>query len=155
MLPHLLHGEETRVWGNQAYHGQAEVLREHAPHAQDFTHQRYRCKDRIDEIERAKNRTKSGVWSKGRTCLCRAQTQVWIRQGALSRNGQECEPPVCYLRAGESVPGAQATIVRYGGVVPQEAAEPPFRGHKANGIPGGESQATGYPRLCPSLGRED
>src|ERR1700687_3699114 len=57
-------GEETRVWGDQAYRGQGEVLREHAPHAQDFTHQRYRYKDRIDEIEREKNRTKSRVRSK-------------------------------------------------------------------------------------------
>jgi IS5 family transposase len=40
------------------------VLREHAPHAQDFTHQRYRYKDRIDEVEREKNRTKSKVRSK-------------------------------------------------------------------------------------------
>ena len=44
MLPHLLHGEETRVWGDQAYRGPSEVLREHAPHALDFTHQRYRYK---------------------------------------------------------------------------------------------------------------
>jgi len=63
-LPHLLHGEETRVWGDQAYRGQSEVLRQHAPRAQDFTHQRYRYKDRIDEVERAKNRTKSRVRSK-------------------------------------------------------------------------------------------
>ena len=63
-LPHLLHGEETRVWGDQAYRGQTEVLRQHAPHAQDFTHQRYRYQDRIDEVERAKNRTKSRVRSK-------------------------------------------------------------------------------------------
>jgi IS5 family transposase len=28
MLPHLLHGEETRVWGDPAYRGQSEVLRE-------------------------------------------------------------------------------------------------------------------------------
>ena len=59
MLLHLLHGEETRVWGDQAYRGQSEVLREHAPHAQDFTHQRYRYKDHIDQVEREKNRTKS------------------------------------------------------------------------------------------------
>src|SRR5208282_1334883 len=64
MLPHLLHGAETRVWGDQAYRGQSEVLHEHAPRAQDFTHQRYRYKDRIDEVERAKNRTKSRVRSK-------------------------------------------------------------------------------------------
>src|SRR5450631_3140820 len=64
MLLHLLHVEETRVWGDQAYRGQGEVLREHAPYAQDFTHQRYRYKDRIDEVEREKNRTKSKVRSK-------------------------------------------------------------------------------------------
>ena len=42
MLPHLLRGEETWVWGDQAYRGQVEVLRQHAPHALDFTHPRYR-----------------------------------------------------------------------------------------------------------------
>src|SRR5713101_244885 len=57
-LPHLLHGEETRVWGDQAYRGQTEVLRQHAPHAQDFTHQRYRYQDRIDEVGLAKNATR-------------------------------------------------------------------------------------------------
>src|SRR5258708_30040141 len=64
MLLHLLHGEETRVWGDHAYRGQGEVLREHAPNAQDFTHQRYRYKDRIDDVERVKNRTKYKVTSK-------------------------------------------------------------------------------------------
>jgi transposase, IS5 family len=64
MLPHLLHGEETRVWGDQAYRGQGEVIREYAPHALDFTHRRYRYKNSIDEIEREKNRTKSSVRSK-------------------------------------------------------------------------------------------
>src|SRR5438445_11440529 len=59
VLPDLLHGEETRVWGEQAYRGQSEVIRECAPQAQDCTHRRYRYKDRIDEGERAKNRTKS------------------------------------------------------------------------------------------------
>jgi IS5 family transposase len=28
MLPHLLHGEETRVWGDQAYRGQRAVLQD-------------------------------------------------------------------------------------------------------------------------------
>src|SRR6202035_2252688 len=64
VLPELLHGEETRVWGDQAYRGQSEVIRECAPQAQDCTHRRYRYKDRIDEVERAKNRTKSTVRSK-------------------------------------------------------------------------------------------
>ena len=33
VLPDLLHGEETRVWGDQAYRGQTEVIRECAPQA--------------------------------------------------------------------------------------------------------------------------
>jgi IS5 family transposase len=64
VLPELLHGEETRVWGDQAYQGQTEVIAEVAPRAQDCTHRRYRYKHRIDEAERAKNRTKSTVRSK-------------------------------------------------------------------------------------------
>ncbi len=64
VLPELLHGEETRVWGDQGYVGQTEVIHEAAPRAQDCTHRRYRYKDRIDEVERVKNRTKSSVRSK-------------------------------------------------------------------------------------------
>ena len=64
VLPDLLHGEETRVWGDQAYRGQTQVIQECAPGAQDYTHRRYRYKNEIDEEERAKNRTKSSVRSK-------------------------------------------------------------------------------------------
>jgi IS5 family transposase len=41
VLPNLLHGNETRVWGDQAYRGQRAVIREHAPRARDFTDRRY------------------------------------------------------------------------------------------------------------------
>ena len=64
VLPDLLHGEETRVWGDQAYRGQTEVIKQHAPAAKDFTNRRYRHKGVIDEAERAKNRTKSKVRAK-------------------------------------------------------------------------------------------
>ncbi|MGB8768592.1 MAG: IS5 family transposase, partial [Candidatus Korobacteraceae bacterium] len=64
VLPELLHGEETRVWGDQGYVGQTDAIHEAAPRARDCTHRRYRYKDRIDEVERAKNRTKSSVRSK-------------------------------------------------------------------------------------------
>lgn len=64
VLPELLHGEETKVWGDQAYRGQTEVIREAAPRAQDLTSKRYRYKDRIDEEERERNRTKSRVRSR-------------------------------------------------------------------------------------------
>ena len=40
------------------------MIHQCAPLAQDCTHRRYRHKNRIDEVERAKNRTKSSVRSK-------------------------------------------------------------------------------------------
>ena len=64
MLPDLLHGNETRVWGDQAYRGQRDVIRQHAPKALDFTHRRYRHRGVVDEAERQKNRIKSGVRAK-------------------------------------------------------------------------------------------
>ena len=64
VLPDLLHGAETRVWGDQAYRGQGAVIREHAPAAKDFTHRRYRYRGVIDEAEKARNRTKSKVRAK-------------------------------------------------------------------------------------------
>ena len=63
-LPDLLHGEETKVWGDQAYRGQSEAIHEVAPRAQDLTNQRYRYKDRVDEVEREKNRRKSHTRSR-------------------------------------------------------------------------------------------
>ena len=64
VLPELLHGEETKVWGDQAYRGQTEAIHEAAPLAQDLTNKRYRYKNRIDEVQKAKNRNKSRVRSK-------------------------------------------------------------------------------------------
>jgi len=64
VLPELLHGEETRVWGDQAYRGQSAVIHECAPRARDCTQRRYRHQGRIDEVERERNRTKSRVRSK-------------------------------------------------------------------------------------------
>jgi transposase, IS5 family len=63
-LPHLLHGKETRVWGDQAYRGQGDEMRRAAPKARDFTNQRYRWGKRVDERIKAVNRTKSSVRSK-------------------------------------------------------------------------------------------
>jgi transposase, IS5 family len=64
MLAELLHGKETRVWGDQAYRGQREVIRQHAPKAQDFTNRRYRYRGVVDAVERRKNRRKSSVRAK-------------------------------------------------------------------------------------------
>ncbi len=64
MLPDLLHGGERKVWGDGGYQGQGEAIREAAPHAQDMTCRRTRYKNRVDELQRAKNRSKSRVRAK-------------------------------------------------------------------------------------------
>ncbi len=64
VLPDLLHGDETRVWGDRAYQGQGDVIREHAPAAKDFTNRRTKRRGVVDQVERAKNRTKSRVRAK-------------------------------------------------------------------------------------------
>ena len=61
MLADLLHGQERKVWGDGAYQGQGAAIRQAAPHAQDMTSRRTRYKQRVDELERRKNRTKARV----------------------------------------------------------------------------------------------
>lgn len=64
VLGQLLHGHERRVYGDQAYRGQKATIREHAPHARDFTNRRYRHRGVVDQVERGKNRSKSRVRAK-------------------------------------------------------------------------------------------
>jgi IS5 family transposase len=64
VLEDLLHGDETRVWGDSAYAGQTAVIREHAPYAQDFTHEKG-CRNKpLDDAAKGRNRTKSKVRAK-------------------------------------------------------------------------------------------
>ena len=64
VLGQLLHGKETRVYGDQAYRGQKATIRKHAPRARDFTNRRYRHRGVVDEVERGKNRWKSRIRAK-------------------------------------------------------------------------------------------
>lgn len=64
VLEDLLHGDETRVWGDSAYAGQKETLAEHAPLAQDFTHAKGHRHRPLTAEEKCKNRTKSSVRAK-------------------------------------------------------------------------------------------
>ena len=64
-----MRGEETRVWGDQAYKGQTAVIREHAPNARDFTNRRCKYRGVVDEAEKARNRTKSKVRAKVEHCF--------------------------------------------------------------------------------------
>ncbi len=60
-LPKLLHGKETRVWGDAAYSGPREVIQQHAPEAKSFIHAKAHRHRPLSETERASNRTKSKV----------------------------------------------------------------------------------------------
>jgi IS5 family transposase len=64
MLGSLLHGEETAVWGDQAYQGQAAVLAEHAPEAEDRICRRWRSKLQVWPEQRERNRLYSKVRSR-------------------------------------------------------------------------------------------
>lgn len=61
LLGDLLHGDETRVWGDSAYAGKTAVIKEHAPNARDFTQKKGSRHRALTEAERATNRTKSKV----------------------------------------------------------------------------------------------
>jgi len=65
VLAELLHGEETGVWGDQAYQGQVEVIRQRAPKAIDRINRRWRTKlktyPEIREQNRVQSKTRSRV----------------------------------------------------------------------------------------------
>ena len=63
VLPDLLRGDETAVWGDQAYQGQAAVLAEHAPQAEDRICRRWRSKLQVWPEQREANR----IYSKTRS----------------------------------------------------------------------------------------
>jgi len=63
-LPDLLHGEETRIWGDSAYTGQGDVIQRAAPGAKDFTQAKGSRYKPLSDTERSCNRTKSKVRAK-------------------------------------------------------------------------------------------
>jgi IS5 family transposase len=64
VLPELLHGQETRVWGDAAYSGQRDVIQQHAPKAKSFVQAKAHRHRPLSEEERTTNRTKSKVRAK-------------------------------------------------------------------------------------------
>jgi len=61
VIGELLHGEETRVWGDSAYIGQKEQILRKAPHAQDFTNKRGVRGRPLSDSDKKQNTTKSKV----------------------------------------------------------------------------------------------
>ena len=66
VLPDLLHGAETRVWGDSATTGQREVIRARAPQARDWTHERAKRNHPLIVTQKAKNTTQSRVRARGK-----------------------------------------------------------------------------------------
>lgn len=64
VIGELLHGNETRVWGDSAYTGKGQVISDQAPHAKDFTHKKGSRYVTLTESDKIKNRTKSKVRAK-------------------------------------------------------------------------------------------
>jgi len=65
-LPKLVHGEETRLYGDSAYRGekQRERLKDIAPNAKDFTNKRAYKNRPLSDADKQTNRRKSAVRSK-------------------------------------------------------------------------------------------
>ncbi len=64
VLEDQLHGEETRIWGDSAYAGQAEVIQSDAPRAKDFTQTKDSRYKPVSDSDRLRNRTTSKVREK-------------------------------------------------------------------------------------------
>jgi transposase, IS5 family len=64
VLPDLIHGQETRVWGDAAYSGQRTVIQHHAPEAKSFIQAKAHRDQPLSEAERNRNRTKAKVRAK-------------------------------------------------------------------------------------------
>ena len=63
-LGDLLHGNETRVWGDSAYRNKENVIRKKAPHARDFTNERAYRNRPLSDAQKETNRRKSSVRSR-------------------------------------------------------------------------------------------
>ena len=63
-LGNLLHGNETRLYGDSAYRGQPETLKGKALRAKDFTNKRAYRNTPLTERDKQVNRTKSQTRAK-------------------------------------------------------------------------------------------
>ncbi len=61
VVEHLLHGNETQVWGDSAYSGQGERIKAKAPKAQDLTNDKGQRNAPLTDCQKARNKTQSKV----------------------------------------------------------------------------------------------
>jgi len=63
-LPRLLHGNETRLYGDSAYANQKEKIKEAAPKANNFTNKRAFRNKPLSDTDKETNRRKSQMRAK-------------------------------------------------------------------------------------------
>ena len=107
-LPYLLHGRETRVWGDQGYQGQTEVIRARAPRAQGL-HQPQVPRQRLDQRGRESEEPHQIAGARqGRAHDRGDQAGVRLPEGPLPGSCQEPAPPGGHRRAGQPLHGPPA-----------------------------------------------
>jgi IS5 family transposase len=85
----LLHGDETRIWGDSAYTGKKDSMTEVAPMARDFTNRKGYKNHPLSEEEKRKNRNKSKVRAKVEHPFCVMKRRfgfVKVRYRGLTKN---------------------------------------------------------------------
>ena len=112
VLADLLHGEETRVWGDSAYAGQKKVLAQAAPNARDWTQTKGGRHRKLTDEERARNRRKSRVRAKVEHPFGILKRPFGFTQGPLPRASEKCSSSVDGLRPEQSGDGQKGVIAQ-------------------------------------------
>jgi hypothetical protein len=96
-VPNLLHGGETRFYGDSAYRGKAQCdrLKNIAPKAKDFTNKRAYKNRPLTDADKATNRCKSSVRSKVEHLFLTLKP-LGLYQGSLSRLGEKRQSGFCH-----------------------------------------------------------
>ncbi len=103
VLGELLHGGESRVYGDQAYQGRQAAIREHAPKCKGL-HQPALSLSRDRRRGGARQEPYEVVGSRqGRASVPCDQAGVWLCQSPLPGLGEEPRTPVGDVRACQSV----------------------------------------------------
>ncbi len=132
VLPELLHGKETRVWGDQAYRGQRAAIRQKAPRAQDFTNRRCRHRGVANPVGARQEPQQIEGAGQSRAFDRSYQARVRLRQGALPRAQEERASPDRDLRLGQSLYSTPATIAIRRGVISLICGKHPRQAPKPN-----------------------
>ena len=78
VLSDLLHGDETRVWGDSAYSGQTETIQQLSPEAKDYTNKKGSRYKALTDIDRQVNRQKTKIRSRVEHVFWGIKMPIWI-----------------------------------------------------------------------------